>query len=64
MDADDAMASYDPWGTGTYKGMKIEDVASSAGGQPLLDGADGTTFKKRKAPGGKFKRRRRDDGDD
>ncbi len=30
MDADDAMGSYDPYGTGTYRGVKIE---SGDGGQ-------------------------------
>ncbi len=25
MNADDAMGSYDPYGTGTYRGVKIEN---------------------------------------
>lgn len=75
MDADDAMGSYDPWGTGKYKGFDIkkdvprgpeEDIGGSAGGGGGDDGAGtAVSFKKRKGVGGKgkFRKKARDDQD-
>lgn len=72
MDADDAMGSYDPWGTGKYKGFEIaKDVPrgpeeDAAGGGEEGEGASASvSFKKRKGPGnkGKFRKKPRD-GDD
>lgn len=70
MDADDAMGSYDPWGTGKYKGFEIagdvprgpEEEAAGAAGAGEGGGA-AVSFKKRKGPGnkGKFRKRARDD---
>ncbi|CAM9476469.1 unnamed protein product [Ectocarpus sp. 12 AP-2014] len=69
MDADDAMGSYDPWGTGKYKGFEIakdaprgpEEEAAGAGGGD--GGGPAVSFKKRKGPGnkGKFRKKARDD---
>lgn len=69
MDADDAMGSYDPWGTGKYKGFEIakdvprgpeEEAAGAGGGE---GGGPAVSFKKRKGPGnkGKFRKKPRDD---
>ena len=75
MDADDAMGSYDPWGTGKYKGIdiKTEDprgpdeagdsgVAGAEGGEGGGGGGP-VAFKKRKGVGnkGKFRRKGRDE---
>jgi hypothetical protein len=30
LDADDAMGSYDPWGTGRYRGVNLEDAEKQA----------------------------------
>lgn len=70
MDADDAMGSYDPWGTGKYKGFEItkdvprgpEEEAAGAAGAGEGGGA-AVSFKKRKGPGnkGKFRKKSRDD---
>eukprot|EP00904_Undaria_pinnatifida_P011381 jgi/Undpi1/7373/HiC_scaffold_22.g09846.m1 len=70
MDADDAMGSYDPWGTGKYKGFEIakdvprgpeEDTGGGEGG----GASSAASFKKRKGPGnkGKFRKKPRDDDD-
>ncbi|CAM9695451.1 unnamed protein product [Ectocarpus fasciculatus] len=71
MDADDAMGSYDPWGTGKYKGFEIAKDAprgpeeEAAGGAAAAAGGGGAavSFKKRKGPGnkGKFRKKARDD---
>ena len=29
-DGDDAMSSYDPWGKGVYKGVRVDTVAAAA----------------------------------
>lgn len=70
MDADDAMGSYDPWGTGKYKGFEIakdaprgpEEEAAGAAGDGGAAAAP-VSFKKRKGPGnkGKFRKKARDD---
>lgn len=75
MDADDAMGSYDPWGTGKYRGINIEkekprgpEVVGGVGGSTVgregeTDAVGAVTFKKRKGSGnkGKFRRKDRDD---
>lgn len=68
MDADDAMGSYDPWGTGKYKGFEIaKDVPrgpeDEAAGASADGGGAAVSFKKRKGPGnkGKFRKKVRDD---
>lgn len=71
MDADDAMGSYDPWGTGKYKGFEIKKEEprgpeGSVGGGAVADGgqeAGPVSFKKRKGPGnkGKFRKKARED---
>ncbi|CAM9459683.1 unnamed protein product [Scytosiphon promiscuus] len=68
MDADDAMGSYDPWGTGKYKGFEIaQDVPrgpeEEAAGAAAEGGGASVSFKKRKGPGnkGKFRKKARDD---
>ncbi len=64
MDADDAMGSYDPYGTGTYRGFKIGN------GRPQTSAVYNTkqhlhressqpvAFKKRKKMGSGIKKRR------
>lgn len=69
MDADDAMGSYDPWGTGKYKGFEIaKDVPrgpeeEAAGAAGAGQGEVAVSFKKRKGPGNKskFRKKARDD---
>ncbi|CAM9450210.1 unnamed protein product [Hapterophycus canaliculatus] len=68
MDADDAMGSYDPWGTGKYKGFEIaQDTPrgpeEEAAGAAAEGGGAAVSFKKRKGPGskGKFRKKARDD---
>ncbi len=67
MDADDAMGSYDPYGTGTYRGMKIESGDGQLQTSAVYDvdqhfhreSSQPVAFKKRKKMGMK---KRRDDG--
>lgn len=73
MDADDAMGSYDPWGTGKYKGFEIksevprapaEEIGNSRAGEGAGSSA-AASFKRRKGPGnkGKFRKKPREDDD-
>lgn len=79
MDADDAMGSYDPWGTGNYKGFDIKPEAPRAPDGDLQEDRDrlggaaaggGETsapvaFKKRKGPGkGNMRKKSRSREDD
>lgn len=70
MDADDAMGSYDPWGTGKYKGFEIakdepRGPEEDAGGGEGEGASSSVSFKKRKGPGnkGKFRKKPRDEDD-
>ncbi|CAN0154497.1 unnamed protein product [Discosporangium mesarthrocarpum] len=71
MDADDAMGSFDPWGTGKYKGIHLTPAGGEAGvggGAPAEDevggGGEPVAFKKRKGPSkGKFRKKARGGGE-
>lgn len=80
MDADDAMGSYDPWGTGKYRGFQVNQEALRAPDEAAHEDraataasaeADGeasaapVAFKKRKGSSkGKFRKRQRADDED
>lgn len=79
MDADDAMGSYDPWGTGKYKGFDIKPEAPRAPDAAMLEDRDDlggaaagdgeaaapVAFKKRKGPGkGNMRKKPRSREDD
>ncbi|CAM9786675.1 unnamed protein product [Choristocarpus tenellus] len=71
MDADDAMGSFDPWGTGKYKGIDLNATAATAataGSGAHEEDKDGggapVAFKKRKGPAkGKFRKKPREADD-
>ncbi len=56
MDADDAMGSYDPYGTGTYRGVKID---GGGDGRPQTSEVYNTHLNKESSQPVAFKKRKK-----